>query len=156
MRIAVISDTHGDKKALKRALERIGPVDVILHLGDHGQDLEESLTGTKEIYAVHGNSDPVKSLPVERVLNFCGHTLFMCHGHRYNVKQGLQRLYYRGLELGADIILFGHTHLALNHQEEELLILNPGSASRPCPGERASLAVLELEPGICNAQILKI
>lgn len=156
MRIAVVSDTHGDKSALKRALDRAGVVDVIIHLGDNGLDLAEAQPGVCETYAVHGNSDPQKSLPEELLLNFCGHTLFLCHGHRYAVKQGLQRLYYRGLELGADIVLFGHTHQAVNHQEEELLMLNPGSAARPCPGQRTSVAVLELEPGVCNAKILKI
>lgn len=154
MRIAVISDTHGDKLALYRALEKAGPADVVLHLGDHGRDLEEGWAKNPETYAVHGNSDPVKNLPEELVLNFCGHTLFMCHGHRYGVKQGIQRLYYRGAELGADIVLFGHTHKALHHQEEDILILNPGSAGRPHPGERPSVAVIDLEPGVCNARIV--
>ena len=155
MRIAVISDTHGDKKALKRALEKAGAVDVILHLGDNGLDLTDASLGIPETYAVHGNSDPLKNLPEELLLSFCGHTLFICHGHRYGVKQGLQRLYYRGVELGADIVLFGHTHKALNRQEEDVLILNPGSAARPYPGDQASIAILDLEPCICNAQILK-
>lgn len=156
MRIAVISDTHGDKKALKRALERIGAADVILHLGDNGLDLDDVSLQSFETYAVRGNSDPLKNLPEELLLNFCGHALFMCHGHRYGVKQGLQRLRYRGVELGADIIVFGHTHKALKCHEDDLLMLNPGSAARPYPGEPPSVAVLELEPGVCNAQILRI
>lgn len=156
MRIAVISDTHGDENALKRALDRIGAVDALLHLGDGGPDLEETLPSISEIYAVHGNSDPFKNLPEELLLNFCGHTLFLCHGHRYGVKQGLQRLYYRGVELGADIVLFGHTHKAFQRREEDLLILNPGSAGRPYPGDRASVAIIDLKPGICNAQIVEI
>ncbi len=155
MRIAVISDTHGDRNALARALKHVGAADVILHLGDYGADLTDSVTDVRETYAVHGNSDPLKTLPEELLLSFCGHTLFMCHGHRYGVKQGLQRLYYRGIELGADIVVFGHTHEAVNHQEENLLLLNPGSAARPYPGHKASAAVIELEPGVCKARIIK-
>lgn len=155
MRIAVISDTHGDGIALNRALELVGAVDVVLHLGDHGADLSALENAVPEMYAVRGNSDPVKNLPEELLLSFCGHAIFLCHGHRYSVKQGLSRLYYRGLEMGADIVLFGHTHQALYHQEEDLLILNPGSAARPCPGEHPSVAVLELEAGSCKARIIR-
>lgn len=155
MRIAVVSDTHGDKKALSRALKAAGVVDAVVHLGDNGQDLA-GLAEAGEHYAVCGNCDPLKSLPEERLLSLCGHTVFLCHGHRYGVKGGLQRLYYRGLELEADIVLFGHTHQALCLQEEKLLMLNPGSAGRPYPGERASIAVLELEPGMRRAQIITL
>lgn len=154
MRIAVVSDTHGDGSALRRALRRAGQVDVVLHLGDHGGDLLAAADLCGETYAVCGNSDPRKNLPEELLLSFCGHTLLLCHGHRYGVKQGLQRLFYRGLDAGADIVLFGHTHQALQVDEEGVLLLNPGSAGRPYPGDKASVAVLELEPGIRRAEIL--
>ena len=32
----------------------------------------------------------------------------MCHGHKYGVKYGYNSIYYRGKEIGADIVLFGH------------------------------------------------
>lgn len=156
MRIAVISDTHGDRGVINRALKQIGSVDMILHLGDHGSDLAGALPEFVESYAVLGNSDPHRNLPEERLLHLNGHTLFLCHGHRYGVKQGIQRLFYRGLDLGADIVLFGHTHRALNCREEGLLFFNPGSASKPYPGESASVGLLELEPGSCNCRIVEL
>ncbi len=156
MRIAVISDTHGDREAISRAMKRIGSVDMILHLGDHGSDLAGILPESLESHAVLGNSDPHRNLPEELLLHLKGHTLFLCHGHRYGVKQGIQRLFYRGLDMGADIVLFGHTHRALHCREEGLLFFNPGSASKPYPGERASVGVLELEPGSCNCRIIEL
>lgn len=156
MRIVVISDTHGNQSAIRRGLERIGAVEVVLHLGDHGADLAGLVPTSIETHAVLGNSDPHRNLPEELLLNFNGHTLFLCHGHRYGVKQGFQRLFYKGLDVGADIVLFGHTHRALNCQEEGVLLLNPGSAGKPYPGERASFAVLDLEPGFCNARIVEL
>lgn len=153
MRIAIISDTHGDQSALLRALKKAGPVDIVLHLGDHGSDLTAATGLFKECYAVSGNSDPKRNLPEELLLNFCGHTLFICHGHRYGVKQGLQRLFYRGLDIGADIVLFGHTHQAVQVEEEGLLVLNPGSAGRPYPGDRPSFALLDLDEGARKAEI---
>ncbi len=156
MRIAVISDTHGNASALVRGVECIGSVDVILHLGDHGSDLAPFMGSWPETYAVRGNMDSRGNLPEELLLSFEGHTLLICHGHRYGVKQGLQRLFYRGLDLGADIVLFGHTHKALNMREENLLMLNPGSAAKPHPGERPSVAVLELGPDLCEAKIITL
>ena len=38
MRIGVISDSHGDRKALKGAVEAMGDVAVIFHLGDYVDD----------------------------------------------------------------------------------------------------------------------
>jgi hypothetical protein len=37
----------------------------------------------------------------------------------------------KGVEEQYDIIMFGHTHVALHEQFDKLLLLNPGSCSRP-------------------------
>lgn len=38
---------------------------------------------------------------------------------------------YKGEELGANIILFGHTHVPLILEEDNIRIMNPGSVSYP-------------------------
>lgn len=38
MRIGIVSDTHGDLKALQKVLDQAGPVDLWLHAGDYSQD----------------------------------------------------------------------------------------------------------------------
>ena len=38
MRIAVMSDSHGNLDALKKAVAEMGHVDVIIHLGDYVED----------------------------------------------------------------------------------------------------------------------
>ena len=59
---------------------------------------------------VSGNCDFFDAdTPSELVLEMEGKG-FVTHGHKYRVKDGLNTLYYRGLELDADIVLFGHTH----------------------------------------------
>ena len=60
----------------------------------------------------------------------------MTHGHRYNVRFNYTSLYYKGLELKADIVLFGHTHVPLNIKENNLIIMNPGSPSLPRSQDR--------------------
>jgi len=40
MRIGVISDTHGDQAAIRKAIKVISKVDIWLHAGDCSQDGE--------------------------------------------------------------------------------------------------------------------
>ncbi|HWR55298.1 MAG TPA: metallophosphoesterase family protein, partial [Negativicutes bacterium] len=35
MRIGIVSDTHGDQRAIKQVVAQVGPVDLWLHAGDH-------------------------------------------------------------------------------------------------------------------------
>ena len=58
MRIGVISDTHGVKKAMDRVILDAGKVDLGLHAGDYSQDApyQEAKTGVP-VYAVCGNCD---------------------------------------------------------------------------------------------------
>ena len=58
-----------------------------------------------------------------------GKKIFMCHGHRYGVKYSYNSIYYRGKEVGADIVLFGHSHLPIIEECDGLTLMNPGSIS---------------------------
>ncbi len=60
--------------------------------------------------------------------------ILLTHGHQYNIKNELQRLYHHGLEKKADIILFAHTHIPYLNIEGEVLIMNPGSPTFPRGG----------------------
>ena len=55
---------------------------------------------------------------------------------------------------GCEAALFGHTHHAVMKKSDDgILILNPGSTSRP-RGGNASFAVLESEGGKLSAAIV--
>ena len=43
------------------------------------------------------------------------------------MKQSLMGLYYNAKEMGADIVLFGHSHLYGAEMKDGILFLNPGS-----------------------------
>jgi putative phosphoesterase len=47
------------------------------------------------------------------------------------VKRTTGDLLRQGILSGADIIVFGHTHLPLNAEEDGVLLFNPGSATYP-------------------------
>ena len=73
------------------------------------------------------------SLMTEDVVTLEGKKLVACHGHKYGVKSGDTGAICHALSLGADILLYGHTHKAVckthrgEDEEHELYVLNPGT-----------------------------
>lgn len=128
-KIAIVSDTHGN---WERTLEELQKEDSLTHfvfLGDYARDGEriaESL-GVPS-YIVRGNCDNVSDGVEEQIIRLGDWRILICHGHRYQVKQTLQKIYYRGLELTVDAVLYGHTHIAV-YEPGELTLINPGSMS---------------------------
>ena len=153
MRLGVLSDTHGVKAAIRRAVEFAGNVDAWLHAGDILPDAEylAEYTGLS-VYAVAGNCD-WDAEPKERVLEFDGCRILLLHGHQYGVKCGLYRLSLHAEELGCQAVVYGHTHQSLLDKAGDLLILNPGSPAQPRFG-KPSCAVLTIENGKVNADII--
>ena len=113
--------------------------------GDHASDgrhLEQALVISA--FIVRGNCDACEDAPEEQLVELGGWKLLLCHGHRYHVKQNLQSIYYRGLEAGADIVLFGHTHQAI-YEAGAVTLINPGSvSSRNLALDTASWGLLTL------------
>ena len=130
MLIAVISDSHGNRNSISKIKSKISDAEILIFLGDGENDLNEI---TKEfhgeVYAVRGNCDFNGKYPEERVIEIKGKKIFMCHGHRYGVKYGYNSIFYRGKEVGADIVLFGHSHIPIIEEEDGLILMNPGSIS---------------------------
>lgn len=131
MRIAVVSDSHGDRAALQSLAQRLDNVEKIIHLGDCVPDGEllSAMTG-KQVLGVKGNCDFSRNAPEERLETLGGAKLLICHGHRYQVKSGLLMLGYRAREVEADVALFGHTHCPAVEWYGQTLLINPGSLSQ--------------------------
>ncbi len=128
MRILVVSDTHGSPSVLLDAVRQAGSTDMLLHLGDGQRDcavLEPVYNG--QIVRVRGNCDFGPYDDTERLLRLDGATVFMTHGHLYDAKITLNKLWFKGREMGADIVCFGHTHVPLLEKQGEMTLLNPGS-----------------------------
>ncbi|MFZ7102279.1 MAG: YfcE family phosphodiesterase [Peptococcaceae bacterium] len=148
MRIGVISDTHNDLLTAESALEKMGPVELLLHGGDHYQDaLKLAPKYRIRTVAVRGNCDKLAG-PDEEIIRINGHNILLTHGHQYGVKSGLERLYYRCKELKINIVIYGHTHVPSYIIEDNIHFLNPGSIGHPREGSSPSYAVVELGPEI--------
>jgi len=145
MLIAVLSDSHRHAYELNQVLMHIQDTDMIIHLGDNVEDVDMLRNGYKgNIINVRGNCDFSSFVPTERLEELEGKKLFLTHGHKYSVKSDLLRLKYRAKEVGADIVLFGHTHEAIELYEEGIWFINPGSLALP-RNRYKSYAVMDLD-----------
>ena len=138
MLIAVVSDTHRSDAYVKSVKMLIKDADILIHLGDNVEDAEELERDFKgDVYIVAGNCDFSRKYPKDRLIDVEGKKIFMTHGDLYGVKMGLNNIYYKGREIGADIVLFGHTHQAVIERTDELILMNPGSTSLPRLSKRS-------------------
>ena len=66
MKILVVSDTHGHEKNLMTVLNRVRPVDALIHCGDveGGEDYIRAAAECP-VYMVRGNNDYFSDLPRE-------------------------------------------------------------------------------------------
>lgn len=129
MRVLVFSDSHGRVSPMADAVALYRP-DVAFHLGDVTRDGDNLRLACPELtlYQVAGNCDWLQnSCPTEGVARLAGKTVFYLHGHTVGVKSGTARAVERAQSLGADILLFGHTHRPLQARFGGLLAVNPGA-----------------------------
>ena len=137
MLIAVVSDTHRVIKYIDLAKQLIKDADVLIHLGDNIDDVDVLKSGFKgEVYAVAGNCDYSAKYPKEGIIEVNGKKIFFTHGDLYGVKSSINSIYYRGKELGVDIVLFGHTHEPYKEEKNGMLLMNPGSIAKPVLRDR--------------------
>lgn len=133
MRILVFSDSHAGMRFMRKCVEIMKP-DAMVHLGDYyddGETLAETFPGIP-MHQVAGNCDKFRS-PIHAREWLCydlgGVRACMTHGHRERVKSGTGGLVAEARRNGAQIALYGHTHIPDCHQESDgLWVLNPGSA----------------------------
>lgn len=133
MKILVLSDSHASLRFMRQCVEAVKP-DMMLHLGDYYDDAQVIQEEYPElnVQQVPGNCDvhrsPVRAMEI-LTLTVGGVRIYMTHGHRHWVKQGIGRLLKAAAEARADVALFGHTHEPLClKMESGMWVMNPGSA----------------------------
>ncbi len=153
-RAIAFSDTHRDREAIRQALPLLRAMkpDALLFLGDGDGDAAflHGFFPDAELCAVRGNCDYAKDAPWSCVFVIEGVRLYLTHGHAQSVKGGLDLLCAEARAAGCDAALYGHTHRAAIDTEADLLLVNPGSLSRP-RGERPGFALLLMKEGKVEA-----
>lgn len=147
MKILVLSDTHGDTDKAEEVIKDNGNVDLIIHLGDYFRDAQKlaDMFPDIQIEYIYGNSDlMIGEVPAEKILEYKGKRIFITHGHKYSVKWDYGKLCKKAEEMNADLLLFGHTHIADIVKKEEYILLNPGSISDSRDASSESYAIIEI------------
>ncbi len=162
MNIVVASDTHGRADRLAEVLRRAG-ADVLLFLGDGLRDLAVVDEARVTVRAVRGNCDWFwgESAPEARLESFGKYRVFMTHGHRYGVKSGIEHAAAAAAENGADVLLYGHTHVPFEQTlpvgrellggrvlQKPLLVVCPGSLGEPQRGTPTFATLTVRENGV--------
>lgn len=131
MKIGVLSDTHMMQKCIDKTIPYLKECDLILHAGDNFSDSKYIHSQTNvDIIAVKGNCD-FEYVEDEIIFDIEGKNIFLCHGDKYDVKYGIDIIEKKAKSIGADVVVFGHTHTPLNISKDGILYLNPGSTSLP-------------------------
>lgn len=150
MRILIVSDTHGRDGNLTWALEKTGPVDMLVHCGDveGSEDFIRQIAGCP-VHMVTGNNDFFSTLPREEEFQIGSYKVWLTHGHNYYVSMGSERIKEEAAARGMDIVMYGHTHKPVIDQAKEtggVTAINPGSISYPRQdGRRPSYILMELD-----------
>jgi uncharacterized protein len=159
-RVAVIADTHlprGARRLPDECLLRLGQVDLILHAGDVvAAGVLDELAALATVEAVHGNMDEPAlqaDLPERRIVEVAGVRIGLVHnaGPRAGREERLVSLFP-----GCDAIIYGHTHLPHLERHGEIWIVNPGSPTERRRAPHRSMALLEVDGGRLQPQMVAL
>jgi putative phosphoesterase len=157
VRIVVFSDTHGETWNFESAIELQKHAEYFIFLGDGLRTAEDviALYPDKKFLIVAGNCDFGSTHPTESEIVLGGKRIFYTHGHEYQVKYGLSNVIYEAKRRGADILLFGHTHVAFTSYDDGLYIMNPGSLGHPNEG-KPSFGVIDINDGSIFLNVVEV
>lgn len=141
-KILVISDTHGLVLPLKEIFDKHTDVTEIFHCGD--SELMNFDPILKKVHIVRGNCDYDRTLPNDLFIKVGQHKIYMAHGHMHSVKSSLDKLQKHAKDMGAEIALYGHSHIAKANMMDGVLMVNPGSLAYPRGRKEKTYAIITL------------
>lgn len=147
MKVLIVSDTHRRNDNYIRVLERVAPVDMVVHCGDiEGSEYLIAEAAGCPVQMVVGNNDFFSDLPREKEFLIGQYKVWLTHGHNYYVSMSSETLKREARAKGVDIVMFGHTHKPVIEIEPGLTAVNPGSLTYPRQeGRRPSYIVMDID-----------
>jgi len=149
IRLGLISDTHGLLRPA--ALDVLRGSDFIVHAGDIGEGVLETLSTIAPVSAVRGNNDraPWAGRLAETLqLRFDGVTLHVVHD--------LADLDIDPQATGVDVVVSGHSHRPKIERRTGVLYVNPGSAGPVRFRLPVSVALLQVTGKGVSARIVEL
>lgn len=158
MKLILVSDTHLETDSIPSFLSDVfDQYDMIVHAGDFDSlSFYKALEATGKLKAVHGNSDEPavrELLPEKLIFEVEGVKIGVIHEASLSIVDNTATRYL-ALEMGVDILVFGHLHRPII-EKSDVLIICPGSPTKarmsdPCAVE------LVIENGSVTTNIIPI
>ena len=147
MKILVFSDTHMDISHMITVIKRnLNDIALVVHLGDNVCDAQvaAALFPNVPFKFVLGNCDYTDGIPAISIFNMLGKCFLLTHGHKEYVKASLDVLKAISIQNAADIVLYGHTHIAHYEEYNNIKFLCPGTC-RPHNTQISTFGTIEFD-----------
>ncbi len=150
MHIGLISDTHGLLRP--EALAALQGCARIIHAGDIGKAaVLDGLSALAPLDVIRGNIDTAdwaQALPERLDLRIDGLRLHVLHN--------LKELDVDPVVAGINVVIAGHSHQPRIERRDGVLYINPGSAGPRRFRLPISVALLRLEDGDAQAELIRL
>jgi hypothetical protein len=162
MKIGIISDTHIPERAKdipQKILQDFRDADMVIHAGDlvDLSVLDKLKSVCNNVKVVWGNMDPYevrKKIPEKEIIEILNYRIGVMHGYGHPNKL-IDLLTKEFKDCGVNIIIFGHSHSALNETKNGILYFNAGSPTDTIFSPSNSYGIIEIGNKI-EARIIKI
>jgi putative phosphoesterase len=162
MRVVVLSDTHAPRRwktCPPRVAAHLRGAELILHAGDVCvPEVLDELSGYAPVRAVCGNNDGPDVVawgaPETLELDIAGLPIAMIHdsGQATGRTARMRRRFP-----GADLVVFGHSHIPLDQTGDGVRIFNPGSPTDRRRQPHGTIGLLDIADGrLTRAEIVEV
>ncbi len=169
MKIGLISDTHLSSRVPEAIVKALTGVDLILHAGDlTALAVLRRLEAIAPVTAVQGNMDlpgVLLNLPLKAIVEAEGRRIGLIHGHHvphpdhvlsppvdFEAMHAYLLSEFRDEDV--ECIVYGHTHQAHIATVGNVLLVNPGSATRAKVNSVGLLTVSPDTTDVIRAEIV--
>lgn len=152
--IGLISDTHGMVRP--EVHTALAGAELILHAGDvGGEAVLAELETIAPVRAVFGNCDPPDHPGLVAALDLVidGVRVHVSHGHENGRKATPEA---RAAACGADVVVYGHTHIQRVDSVGNALVVNPGAAGARRFDLEPSVAILTIAGGRASVELVPL
>ncbi len=159
MRVVVLADTHAPRRwkaCPPRVAEHLREADAILHAGDIcTAGVLDELAAYAPVHAVKGNNDgPDVVAPETLELELAGLRVAMIHDSGAAAGRWARM---RRRFPDAELVVYGHSHIPLDHFQDGLRIFNPGSPTDRRRQPHGTIGLLHIEQGtLLTAEIVPV
>jgi uncharacterized protein len=148
--VGIISDTHG--RLSDSALIALAGSRIIIHAGDIGNpDIIDKLKTIAPVFPVKGNMDKgawARKIPDSEIVNDGAVSLYILHD--------ISKIDLDPAASGFSAVIFGHTHRPFIEKQNEVLFINPGSATQPRSNHPPSVVLLKVIGKSLEAQLVTL